>query len=30
MTPDIIDQVEQYKQKILDGDIVPPIDPTKV
>ncbi len=30
MTQDIIDQVEQYKQKILDGDIVPPIDPTKV
>jgi len=30
MTQDIIDQVEQYKQKILDGDIVPPTDPTKV
>jgi basic membrane protein A len=30
MTQDIIDQVEEYKQKILDGDIVPPIDPTKV
>jgi basic membrane protein A and related proteins len=30
MSQDIIDQVDAYKQKILDGDIVPPIDPTKV
>jgi len=30
MTQDIIDQVETYKQQILDGDIVPPTDPTKV
>ncbi len=30
MTQDIIDQVEAYKKKILDGDIVPPTDPTKV
>ena len=30
MTQDIIDQVEEYKQQILDGDIVPPTDPTKV
>jgi basic membrane protein A len=30
MTQDIIDQVEAYKQKILDGDIVPPTDPKKV
>ncbi len=30
MTQDIIDQVEVYKQKILDGEIVPPTDPKKV
>jgi basic membrane protein A len=30
MTQDIIDEVEGYKQQILDGDIVPPIDPLKV
>ena len=30
MSQDIIDQVEAYKQKLLDGEIVPPIDPTKV
>jgi basic membrane protein A len=30
MTQDIVDQVEAYKQKILDGDIEPPTDPTKV
>jgi basic membrane protein A and related proteins len=30
MGQDIIDQVEAYKQKILDKEIVPPTDPTKV
>ncbi len=30
MTQDIIDRVDEYKQKILDGEIVPPDDPTKV
>jgi basic membrane protein A len=30
MTQDIIDTVEGYKQKIIDGTIVPPDDPTKV
>ncbi len=30
MSEDIIDQVEEYKQRILDGDIVPPTDPTKL
>ena len=30
MTEDIIDQVEDYKQKLLDKEIVPPIDPTKL
>jgi basic membrane protein A len=30
MSQDIIDQVEEYKQRILDGDIVPPTDPTKL
>jgi basic membrane protein A and related proteins len=30
MTQDITDEVEVYKQKILDGEIVPPEDPTKV
>ena len=27
MTPDIIDAVEKYKVKILNGDIVPPTSP---
>jgi basic membrane protein A len=27
MTPDIIDTVEKYKEKILNGDIVPPSSP---
>ncbi len=30
MTQDIIDKVNQYKQKIIDGDIVPPDDPKKL
>lgn len=30
LTQDIIDQVETYKQKILDGDVVPPLDPAEV
>jgi basic membrane protein A len=30
MSQDIIDQVEAYKKKIIDGTIVPPTDPTKV
>jgi basic membrane protein A and related proteins len=29
MTQDIIDTVNEYKQKIIDGDIVPPEKPTK-
>ncbi len=28
MTQDIVDQVEEYKQQILDGEIVPPTDPS--
>ena len=28
MTQDIIDQMEPYKQKIIDGEIVVPTDPT--
>jgi basic membrane protein A and related proteins len=30
MTQDIIDTVNQYKEKIIDGTIVPPEDPKKV
>jgi basic membrane protein A len=30
MSSDIVDTVDTYKQKIVDGDIVPPDDPTKV
>lgn len=30
MTQDIIDRVEEYKQQILDGEIVPPLDPAEV
>jgi basic membrane lipoprotein Med (substrate-binding protein (PBP1-ABC) superfamily) len=30
MSKEIIDEVDAYSQRIVDGEIVPPDDPTKV